>query len=214
MTEAEKGEADILRTLRSRYERQGYTFVSHPTEDLLPDFLRGFRPDALAISSRGSVVIEVKTSRSSAGGKSLAQIAERVSAHPNWKFEVYYAGDFPRALYESPGDDVIRKLISEVKGLAKAGQTRASLVMGWAALEAITRSLRSGGEGRSGPMIPSEIVEWLTREGHIDNAKGRVLRQLIKKRNAVVHGDLSEILRPEDLNALLSTLDLLATELD
>ena len=38
-TETEKTEIDILRILRSRYEKMGYTFVAHPAGDLIPEFL-------------------------------------------------------------------------------------------------------------------------------------------------------------------------------
>jgi flagellar capping protein FliD len=218
VTEAEKNEADILRTLRSRYERRGYTFVAHPTEDLIPEFLRGYRPDALAISERESVVIEIKTRRNPNNQKNLAQIAERVAGQPNWKFEIYYAGDFPRPIYERPNDAEISQLLEEIRGLRKAGFNRAALVMAWAALEAIARALRIESNGRSehggsGPMIPSEIVEWLSRTGHIDGPTGRLLRNIIKVRNAVVHGVQEVDLHEQELLVLYSTLESLVAQL-
>jgi uncharacterized protein YutE (UPF0331/DUF86 family) len=212
--ETEKNEADILRTLRGRYEQRGYTFVAHPTDDLVPEFLRGYRPDALALSEKGSVIIEIKTTRNRASEKSLALIAERVAQHPDWKFEIYYAGDFPRPAYETPNVAAISQLLQEVQSLQRAGFDRAAVVMGWAALEAIARAVRSDGVGRSAPMIPSEIVEWLARTGYIDSPTSRILRQMIRKRDAIVHGDQTADLQTGELLVLISTLQLLAQELE
>jgi uncharacterized protein YutE (UPF0331/DUF86 family) len=211
--EAEKSELDILRTLRNRYEQRGYTFVAHPTGDLVPEFLRGFRPDALALSERESVVIEIKSRRSSDGPKGLAQIAERVSKQPNWKFEVYYAGDFPQPTYERPDDAEIAELLDEIKKLLESGFVRAAFVMAWGALEAITRALQSDKQGGSAPMLPSEIVEWLSSTGHVDSATGRLLRSTINMRNAVVHGDQAIDPEESELRIVYSTLRSLAEEL-
>jgi uncharacterized protein YutE (UPF0331/DUF86 family) len=212
-TATEKNEADILRTLRNRYERRGYTFIAHPAGDLVPEFLRGYRPDALAISDRESVVIEVKARRSPDSQKNLAQIAERVAGQPNWKFEIYYAGDFPRPVYEKPSEAEVSQLLEEIRRLQDAGFSRAALVMAWAALEAIARAFRSENETGSGPMIPSEIVEWLSRAGYIDGPTGRLLRNMIKTRNAVVHGNQVADLRGHELQVLYSTLKSLLEEL-
>jgi uncharacterized protein YutE (UPF0331/DUF86 family) len=209
----EKSEADILRTLRSRYERRGYTFIAHPAGDLVPPFLRGYRPDALAISDRESVVIEVKARRNPDSQKNLAQIAERVAGQPNWKFEIYYAGDFPRPVYEKPDEAEISQLLEEIRRLKDAGFNRAALVMAWAALEAIARAFHSDDATGSGPMIPSEIVESLSRAGYIDGPTGRLLRNMIKTRNAVVHGDQVADLQDHELLVLYSTLKSLLEEL-
>jgi uncharacterized protein YutE (UPF0331/DUF86 family) len=213
VTEAEKTQADILRTLRNRYQRRGYTFVAHPTEDLIPDFLRGYRPDALALSDRDSVVIEIKTRQSPSSEKSLAQIAGRVAQQPNWKFEIYYAGDFPRPVYDKPNEAEISMLLEEIRGLRKAGFDRAALVMAWAALEALARAFRSENKNGSAPMIPSEIVEWLSRTGHVDNATGRSLRNMIKVRNAVVHGVQEADLDEDESRELYATVEALAGQL-
>ncbi|WP_316172329.1 MULTISPECIES: hypothetical protein [unclassified Bradyrhizobium] len=210
-TDTEKREADILRTLRSRYEQRGFTFIAHPARDLVPPFLQGYTPDALAISERESVVIEVKAARSPASQKSLSRIAQLVARQPNWKFEVYYGGDFPRTAYRRPTKGEVSLLVDEVRQLASAGFVRAAVVMGWAALEAIARGLRIESEEFSlEPMIPSAIVEWLVSQGHVDSGTGRALRQMIRVRNAIVHGDQSIEMGTYELSALINTLGVLA----
>ncbi|WP_404438076.1 hypothetical protein [Bradyrhizobium daqingense] len=209
-TEAEKREADILRTLRGRYEQRGYTFIPHPTADLVPSFLRGYRPDAIAVSDKGSIVIEVKAAKTPAAQKSLQQIARLVADRPDWKLEIYYAGDFPRAAYQRPSPDEVSRLVEEVHSLIGAGFLRAAVVMGWAAIEAIVRGLRAGSESASAPMMPSASVEWLVSSGHLDPAAGRALRQMIRLRNAIVHGDQKLNMTGNETDVLVNALEGLA----
>lgn len=204
--EAEKHEADILRVLRSRYERRGYTFVSRPTLDLLPDFLKNYRPDAIAIAGDERIIIELKSSQNPSSDKRLAQLAKQVAAYPNWKLEVFYAGNFTRPVYDKPDINSLQQLINEVEALLSAGFTRPALIMAWAAIEAAARALGSEAQHRSGPRIPSEVIEWLAREGHIDAPTGRILRNMIKTRNAIVHGDLKAPLQGHELLILTTAL--------
>lgn len=212
VTTAEKKEADVLTALRSRYERAGYTFIIHPPVEMIPHFLRGYQPDALALSERGSVVIEVKAGKSSTTESRLAQIAERVAKQPNWKFEVFYAGNFSRQIYDKPTKNEISRLLDEYHGLTKNGFVRAAFVMGWGALEAFARALRSN-EGGVGPMIPSEVIEWLAQSGYIDSPTSRLLRSMIKTRNSIVHGVQDIEIQPHELLVLNSTLETLSHEL-
>ncbi|QND73153.1 hypothetical protein [Tardiphaga robiniae] len=135
-----KNEAEILRTLRSRFEREGYTFVPHPTKDMVPAFLGGYQPDALALSDKKSLVIEIKSRRSPSGDSRLAQLAERVKAAPGWDLHIVYAGDFSRPVYGKPSRNAVVELLNEVFDLYHKDLLRPALLMGWAALEAIARS--------------------------------------------------------------------------
>lgn len=213
-TTAEKSEADVLRALRSRYERDGYTFVIHPTSELVPEFLGNYRPDALALSEQGSVVIEVKARRGSETDMRLSQVASRVSQHPNWKFEVYYAGDFLRPIYERPRKAALRQLVQQFADLQKASFPTAAFIVGWAALEAFARALYTGDDNGVRPMIPSEIIEALAQSGYISSASARRLRNTIKTRNAAVHGVPEVAVEPEDMLVLQETLQSLAAKLD
>jgi hypothetical protein len=157
-------------------------------------------------------VIEVRLARSPSNQKSLAQIAQLVADQPNWKFEVHYAGDFPRAAYERPSPDEISHLVEEVRGLIGAGFYRAAVVMGWAAIEAIVRGLRAQTESASAPMMPSATIEWLVSSGHVDASIGRTLRQMIRLRNAIVHGDQKLNMTGDETTVLIDTLETLAKE--
>lgn len=208
----DKTETEVLQALRHRYERDGYSFIVHPPRELLPAFLKGYSPDAVALSDRGNVVIEVRARRTPVGEKNLAQIAERVASHPEWRFDVFYGGDFNRHLYDAPSSIQIADLLKEINGLRASGQDRAAYVMGWSALEAITRTLRSEDHGSLPPMIPSEIIEWLASNGYLSAADQRLLRHSIQTRNSIVHGGSSRP-EPETSTLLYTVLEELAREL-
>ncbi len=210
VTLAEKSEAEVLKALRVRFEKDGYIFVAHPTPELVPDFLSGYRPDALAFSENGSVIIEVKTNQGT--DKKLAQIAARVSKQPGWKFQIFLANNFVRTTYKKQNSHDLSTLLDEFNELLNSGFQRAALLMGWAALEAFARALNPKQENGSRPMIPSEIIEWLTQSGHIDAPTSRILRHMIKTRNAIAHGDTDTELSGHELSILSTTLESLSNE--
>jgi REase_AHJR-like len=211
---AEKSETDILRVLRSRYEKDGYTFVAHPTGELVPAFLGKYRPDALALSENESVVIEIKTRKGTSTEGTLAQIAKRVASQPNWKFRVYYTSDFSRPAFQPASKASVLDLVEEIEKLRKAGFVRASFVMAWTALEAFARLLHANESGADSAMIPSEIIEWLTQSGNIDPPVGRMLRSVVRTRNAVVHGDTSVEIKPHEMLIMKEALDVLKRQLE
>jgi len=209
---AEKSEADILTVLRSRYERDGYTFLSHPTRELVPAFLGGYRPDALAISPNGSVVIEIKSR--SASTQNLGRISEIIAKQPGWTFRIYVTSDFKTDAFPSPSRQALMAALQEVAKLEEAGFDRPAFLMAWSAMEAFARLLRADESGAQRPMIPSEVIEFLAQSGFIEPSSGKRLRSLVRIRNAIVHGDLSVALDPEDLNEINSVLEALVLYLE
>ena len=53
----------VLDRLKETYEHQGYQFFIEPLPQMLPPFLGGVRPDALALKPGDNQVIEVKIGR-------------------------------------------------------------------------------------------------------------------------------------------------------
>lgn len=81
-------ERSAQRRVARKYRTLGYEVLENPGPDLLPDFMRGVAPDIVARSSSDNVVIEVKGHASLKGSNDLVGIAERVSGHPDWRFEL------------------------------------------------------------------------------------------------------------------------------
>lgn len=71
-----------------KYKLLGYEVLENPEADRLPEFMRGVTPDIVAQSKSDNVVIEVKQHSSLKGSNDLIGIAQRVSDHPGWRFEL------------------------------------------------------------------------------------------------------------------------------
>jgi uncharacterized protein YutE (UPF0331/DUF86 family) len=202
-TDNPRREDVALRQVRRQYESRGYHFFEHPPRDLLPAFLDTYRPDALAVGPEGNVIIEVKATSGKSTEDSLARVAKLFEGQTEWAFRVIYAGAVEEfdELAPSPTRE-LRSVIEEAEDLLNSNHPRAALVLGWSALEGVARSLNREGAGR--PRGPSELVEWMTSEGHIGQEASRKLRQLIAARNGFVHGDFTKRVSGAEVQALIN----------
>ena len=86
---------DVLaqRKVARKYKLLGYDVLENPEAEFLPDFMQGVTPDIIAFSKSDNVVVEVKNHSSLKGSNDLVGIAERVSDHPGWRFELVVLDD-------------------------------------------------------------------------------------------------------------------------
>lgn len=210
---AEARERAVLDLLRERYEGNGYSFFAYPPAQLVPNFMEGYRPDAIAMRDDDRIAIEVKQ-RSRQDAKQLARVAERFASHPNWKFVVVsdeVLPDFEALGISSP--EAIEGQLTEAEQLVRAEHYRAAFVLGWAIIEALARALQRGGEMGSQSRSPREVAEILERNGYIGFEEGRRLRNLVNLRNATVHGDFGVNVDKSAVEDLLQIARHLGTEL-
>src|SRR3954469_15454381 len=121
-----RADAAVLARLQERYAREGYTFLADPPRRLLPTFLGDFRPDAVALHGNGGVVIEIKRGRQNRNRLPFREIARRVRANPDWRFEVFYTDDVQE--FGSASPERIEAVVREVDELAASGHASAALV--------------------------------------------------------------------------------------
>ena len=81
-------------------------------------------------------------------------------------------------------------------------------------MEAFTRALHAREANSDRPMIPSEMIGWLAQSGNIDAPTERMLRSMVRTRNALVHGDPSVEIEPHHMTVMNATLDALKGELE
>lgn len=81
------------KTVARRYRSLGYDVVERPVADRLPNFLQDVTPDIIARSEADNVVIEVKRHASLKGSNDLIDLADRISGHPSWRFELVVLED-------------------------------------------------------------------------------------------------------------------------
>src|SRR3954471_18954542 len=80
----------LMRRLQKDAEKRGWNFYLQRPPQVIPEFLKGYRPDALGIGPDGGVVIEIKARGHEAQRESLAKIADLVEAQKGWEFRVFY----------------------------------------------------------------------------------------------------------------------------
>jgi len=184
----------VLDRLRETYEQNGYAFFSEPAGDLLPSFLRGYRPDAIALKPGDGVVIQVKFGNHPQRDRRLESVAALIADQAGWRLKIYV--EQPRAedalSIGTSTPDQIEEWISEIERLATEGHERAALLLAWSVLEAIARA-RASEQGISElrPVSPAGAVQSLRMGGHIDDQVSRDLRQMVNLRDRIVHGDLA-----------------------
>jgi hypothetical protein len=196
-------ERRVLSLLRSRLEADGYSFVEFPESNMLPEFMQGYRPDAIALRDDKSIAIEVKLGRDPNAEKNLRSISERFEGHPSWEFRIVYGDDVREEPLQKPTLAQIEQQISEAEELQRSGHHRAALVLGWAAIEATARTL-SDGFPSSGARTMRQAVELLEHMGHLRFEDAQELRTLLPLRSRVVHGDLSLVISHDEVAPVLS----------
>jgi uncharacterized protein YutE (UPF0331/DUF86 family) len=217
ISEARLLESNALRNLQKLSEARGLKFYINPPREIVPDFLGDYRPDAIALGPEGGMIIEMKAGRSPASEKRLAEVASRVSAQKGWEFRAIYLNppldEMPPI--EIPTPDQLRATFREIEELTKTGHHAAAFARAWSALEALARLASANGESRSARGLPPiQVVQTLAEEGYVENEVADRLRQMVKLRNAVVHGDFTVDVPAEQIEDLLKQLQAIASDIE
>ena len=107
-------EQNRRRAVAKRYKALGYEVIERPVPERLPEFLRDAAPDLIAYSESDNVVIEVKKHASLKGANDLVDLADRVSSHPDWRFELVVLDDGDDAQPDT-SEAAFQRLLDEVK---------------------------------------------------------------------------------------------------
>lgn len=202
----------MIEILRARYLDDGCQFFAKPSRNLLPDFLGGYLPDAIAVRPDGSkIVIEVKTRPLPEGSDGLGKLAELLRDRPGWELMVVraFAAEDDRPVEPSPSA-ALRAAGRDAEDLAAHGQIDAALLLGWSVLEGLARRLRPP-RPRAISAAPT-LVEWLVQEGHVSQETGRALLVLGRARNRAAHGHLMTEVSASDLAPLFAAIDEVAAD--
>ena len=199
MISAPLSERAVLDELEPRWRKLGYTLVREPSRDQLPAFLRGFRPDAIAIGATPSLVIEVLQTRGGSAETKVRQLRSLFKGHEDWRLEVVYVSPNGAPLQAVTSED-IRAALRQVRLLTKR-EPRAGLLMAWATLEAIGRVLEPNLASRS--LSPRSLVDLLISNGHLPQSESAKLRRLADTRNALAHGQINKSPSPADVHHLI-----------
>lgn len=204
MSTAQTSEATLLEAVVAGYKARGFEVYVHPSSQILPGFVLPYQLDAVAIKPNQKIAIEI-TRSAEASAERINRLKEAFAGHPDWTLNVYHFGDISVDKdIEAPTLRRIEDAINEVEELRQSGRLQAALVMGWAILEGIARSLLPDQLGR--PQPPRTLIETLASNGLLTPQEADTLRSIAAVRNATAHGQLDAVIEPERLEALVGAL--------
>jgi uncharacterized protein YutE (UPF0331/DUF86 family) len=204
MVEPRVRETRLLDLLGQRYEERGYAFFKYPPREMLPEFLRDYMPDAIALGPKDNVVIEIKSGK---GEKNAKQVARLFKEQEDWRLDLVFADDVYASdpVFPSPAREMIDAAIIQARKLEANGFMHAALVIAWSALEAAARFYEEQSQHRS--KSTQSLVEFLEREGLVDFETSKELRFVGDLRNRLVHGDLAADVPEKALSLVLHSAE-------
>ncbi|HEV2097624.1 MAG TPA: hypothetical protein VGR45_01725 [Stellaceae bacterium] len=200
-------EEDFLQTLVPGYEAEGFSVFLHPAREMLPPFMRGYRPDAIVVKDGKQIAIEIKRDVTRHAPQ-IEQLQQIFSKHPEWELRVYYVPARPEEDdLQAPNLSDIDAALAEVGQLKQSGHLQAALIMAWAALEAAGRVLLPQDLARRQPA--NKLIEVLASEGIVTPADADSLRKVVSLRNAVTHGDFTIPITEQEVAQVVTAASLI-----
>lgn len=198
MNEHEHSEREVLEKLSKTRLEQGYEVNIQPTANQLPAFLQNYQPDAILIKGSEHIIVEVIRKGQPHTGEKIRRLKSLLEGQVGWHLEVVYSGEDVQTVNKVQ-KNIIQATLSSADSIYNE-EPRASILLYWAALEAITRNIFPNQTVK--PQSPGRIIEILARNGEITPADAMVLRRQMELRNAFIHGDLDAEIVPRDTSEM------------
>ena len=185
-------ERQRARALAEEYRSRGYEVIEEPSPAQLPDFLSGYRPDLLVRKGDEAIVVEVKSRSPLAKDAQIRDLAQLLQTKPHWKFELVIVGEgerisAPEGARPFERDDILRRIEAAEK-LLESGFSEAALLLAWSTSEATLRLLIEEEGIVLDHLNPPYILKQAVMHGVIARDEYNFLTNVIKYRNALVHG--------------------------
>ncbi len=192
----------MLREIADRYIRKGYAVQIQPSDDQLPDFLRGYRPDMIVTTPDDNMVVEVNSKSKVRQSNYWEQLKGAIDMHPGWRLQFVMNSkreEELRGLDQTIlSDQEIQTRLQAAQNLADSGLLDSALLVVWSTLEATLRQI-----GRAdGLELPNQgaapLITTLYTNGDLEREDYDSLMEILEARNQAAHG-----FRVENLNRSL-----------
>ena len=194
----------VLEQLVPQLEAEGYTVFIEPSRQLLPPFMEGYIPDAIALKSNKNLAIEVIVEGPSAKLKA-DRLKGRFDNAKDWELRVYYVRPTGRKeALQAMTKEVVDTSVASVETLTSEGHISAALLIAWATFEALGRALIP--EKFARPQSPARLIEVLATDGLITPSEADMLRKLANVRNQLIHGNLNPSVDRTELQKFIDVL--------
>ena len=200
-------EHDRLRRVAREYKRQGYDVVLQPSNDHLPEFLKGFQPDLVAYGLGENVVVEVKTRSSLAAATELPDIAKQIEDRPGWRFDLILTNPKRQTCVPQeavlPAFDEIVKRLTIARELVQKNALNSAMLLAWTSLEGVLRLLSHDEVPGLESQGPERLLKELYALGLLTKQSYDRLQGSITLRHALVHGYSVTTLKPANVMRLI-----------
>jgi uncharacterized protein YutE (UPF0331/DUF86 family) len=173
--------------------------------------LPGFRPDLIVQKDDQVTVIEVKARSSLAANPKIRELSQIIHSKPGWSFELLLVSE-PEKLDPPKGaqpfkEENILKRVDEAERALESGLTEAAFLLAWSACEAAIRSMVAA-QGVSNDSIttPGYVLNQAVSHGVISRDDYRNLTDMLRYRNAIVHGFALDDFSDELITDLIETV--------
>ncbi|MCR9017510.1 hypothetical protein [Aquiflexum gelatinilyticum] len=204
-----------IKEIAKDYESRGFEVTINPRQSKLPNFLKGFEPDIIAIGESESVVIEVKSKSHINELKRYEELANNIAERKNWRFELVFTNPQEQQITTSSERTLdlndIKKRISDINALKSAKQFSAAFLLGWATLEAAIRLKLKNENIDSTNKATLSIIKTTFSLGLINQQDYKKLDRLNNVRNYLIHG-FDQSIDSNLLDELLSVIKYLIGE--
>lgn len=198
-------ESQLLQQLLPELTAEGYEVFLHPNQRHLPRFFEGYIPDAIALGKEKNLAIEIVRASTSAS-KKLDRITPLFEGDDRWELRVVWlTPSNTRVSLKTQSLETIQRRVEEARELAEGGHHESSLLIVWAAFEALARVVVPDQFKR--PQTPARLVQILSREGYLTPSEADLLRRLADKRNSFIHGELQIRASRSDIKRFAAVLE-------
>ncbi len=191
-----------LAQVADKYRCEGYRVMLHPGAGDVPSFAEGQAVDLLAQKGEEKVLVRVKANREDLrDDQGLLRLAELVDQQPEWRLDLVVLNRDAPAYQVAPDAtepplEQIEQSLAHAEQVSVAGELQLSCVLSWAALEAaMRRTARAAGIGVK-DASPSYLLRALYAEGFLYKQEFDRLDDVMKIRNAIVHGMMLPAISP------------------
>lgn len=182
-------ERNFIEKKAVEYRSRGFTVEKNGSLKFLP----GYRADLIVRKDGVAKVIEVKSRTSLAQSPSRRKLAEVLNGKPGWSYELLLVGE-PEKLESPEGaqsftEDEIRQRMDEAETVLEGGSGEAAFLLAWSACEAATRRwVEAEGIAIKRVTKAGYVLDTAVFHGIISRNDSRYLTDMMKYRNAIVHG--------------------------
>ena len=197
---APEAERTALERIAPLLQAEGYEVIARPGPDVLPPFLGGRKPDAIAVGKHPSLLVEVFRKEGNGEAAKISELRSLVKERDDWELRVFYFSSLEPTL--SPVPNAASAATVKAARDVSATDPRAAVLFAWSILEAAAREKIETAGTR--PLSPSALVNLLASEGYLDREEAREMFRLSELRSRMAHGQIDCAATTEDVSRLLS----------